>query len=279
MAFQEKNQVGRRNFIKNISAATAILLSGNTSFLSAQEVLDVQNKVVLRFAVASDLHYGQPDTQFEEMTQKLIRQINQFHQDNNLSFCVLNGDIIHNEKAYLAIAKQKINNLQIPYFVTRGNHDMVDASYWKEVWNTPLNNDWASKDYAILLGDSSNEKGEYLSPDLIWLEKKLTQYQSKKQVFIFIHIPQIKFTNNCIDTPAFVELIKKYPNVKAVFHGHDHALDTVYMKEQVPFIFDSHAGGNWGTKYNGFRVVELLNDGTLITYMMNPTEKINLTKI
>lgn len=120
---------------------------------------------------------------------------------------------------------------------------------------------------------------EYLSPNLIWLENKLTQYQSKKQVFIFIHIPQIKFTNNCIDTPDFVALIKKYPNVNAVFHGHDHALDTVYMREQIPYIFDSHAGGNWGTKYNGFRVAELLKDGTIITYMMNPTEKINQTTL
>jgi hypothetical protein len=34
-------------------------------------------------------------------------------------------------------------------------------------------------------------------------------------------------------------------------------------------------GGNWGTPYKGFRVVEVLKDGTLQSYMMNPTQKIN----
>jgi hypothetical protein len=213
------------------------------------------------------------------MTDKVISQINLFHQSIPLSFSVLNGDLIHNEKSLLPIAKQKMDGLQMPYFVTRGNHDMVTESFWKEVWNSPLNNVWELKEHAIILADSSNEKGEYLSPDLVWLEKELKAFQSKKNVFLFIHIPQIKFTKNCIETPAFWELIKKYPNIKAIFHGHDHDLDTVFMKESIPFIFDSHAGGNWGTNYNGFRVVELMKDGSLITYIMNPTAKLNEAKI
>jgi 3',5'-cyclic AMP phosphodiesterase CpdA len=279
MSIIKEKHLGRRNFIKSISSATAILLTGNISILSAQEVWGQQSNVVLRFAVASDFHYGQEKTQFDEMVVKIITQINQFHKDSPLLFTVLNGDIIHNEKQLLPIAKQKIDGLLMPYFVTRGNHDMVTGSFWQEVWNTPLNNVREFKEHAIILADSSNEKGEYLSPDLVWLEKELKAFQTKKNVFLFVHIPQIKFTKNCIDTPAFWELIKKYPNIKAVFHGHDHDLDTVFMKESIPFIFDSHAGGNWGTKYNGFRVVELLKDGSLITYIMNPTEKLNLSKI
>jgi hypothetical protein len=57
-------------------------------------------------------------------------------------------------------------------------------------------------------------------------------------------------------------------------HGHEHDQDGVKMIDNIPFMFDSHVGGNWGTPYRGFRVVELLNDGTLISYMMNPTEKL-----
>ena len=47
------------------------------------------------------------------------------------------------------------------------------------------------------------------------------------------------------------------------------------MNGKIPYLFDSHIGGNWGTAYKGFRVVELMDDGSLITYMMNPTEKMN----
>jgi hypothetical protein len=46
------------------------------------------------------------------------------------------------------------------------------------------------------------------------------------------------------------------------------------MVDNIPFMFDSHVGGSWGTPYKGFRVLELLSDGTLLTYMMNPTEKL-----
>jgi hypothetical protein len=48
------------------------------------------------------------------------------------------------------------------------------------------------------------------------------------------------------------------------------------MRDNIPFLFDSHFGGNWGTNYKGFRVVELLKDHSMLTYLMNPTEKINL---
>ena len=48
--------------------------------------------------MASDVHYGQPDTPFEKMTETVINQINLFHQQSRLDFCVMNGDLIHNEK-------------------------------------------------------------------------------------------------------------------------------------------------------------------------------------
>ena len=47
------------------------------------------------------------------------------------------------------------------------------------------------------------------------------------------------------------------------------------MIESVPYMFDSHIGGSWGTAYKGFRVVELTKDNSILTYIMNPIEKIN----
>jgi hypothetical protein len=41
------------------------------------------------------------------------------------------------------------------------------------------------------------------------------------------------------------------------------------MHGKIPFYFDAHIGGNWGTAYKGFRVVELMQDGSLATYMLN----------
>ena len=272
----EKNfkDQSRRLFIRQISLASALLLSGKITDLSAEEVYGLKSKVKLRFVVASDFHYGQPDTAFNEMTEKVISQINLFNKTNKLNFCVINGDIIHNEKSFLPLVKKKIDQLDVPYFVTRGNHDMVTSEFWNEVWKMPLNHSFETKDAAFILADTSNEQGTYVSPDLVLLESKLEQYKNKKNVFLILHIPQAKWTKHAIDTPDFFTLIKKYPNIRAGLHGHEHDQDGVKMVNNIPFLFDSHVGGNWGTPYNGFRVLELLSDGTLLTYMMNPTEKL-----
>jgi Icc protein len=265
----------RRSFIRNISMATAFFMTGKVGRISAEEVYDFRKKVALRFVVASDAHYGQPKTLFDELIDKMTSQVNSFHQSNPLDFCVINGDIIHNEKPLMPLAKQKLDQLSMPYYVTRGNHDMLSDAEWKTTWNTPLNQAVVVKKTALLLGDTSNEKGEYLSPDLNWLKDSLDKHSKRKQVFLFLHIPQAKWTANGIETPAFFELVKNYPNIKAVFHGHEHDQDSVRMRDNIPYLFDSHIGGNWGTEYKGFRVVELMNDGSMITYMMNPVDRIN----
>ena len=266
--------LSRRKFIHQISFASAILLGGNIQALSAQDVNALKKKVRLRFAVASDAHYGQPDTPFEAMMDTIIQKINGFHQENPLDFCVMNGDIIHNERQFMPQAKQKLDQFTMPFYVTRGNHDMVSADYWQEVWGSPLNHQVEVKKSLVLLGDTATEAGKYVSPDLEWLKGQLDAHKNTKNIFLFLHIPQAKWTKNGIETPAFFELIKHYPNIRAVFHGHEHDQDGVQLVGNLPFLFDSHVGGSWGTPHMGFRVVELLNDGTLITYLMNPTDKL-----
>jgi predicted phosphodiesterase len=272
---KNQDQISRRHFVKNISFASAFFMGGGFQSISAQDVDALKDQVKMRFAVASDAHYGQPDTPYEAMMDTIIEKINLFHGSNPLDFCVMNGDIVHDEKSFLAQAKQKIDGLKVPYFVTRGNHDKCSSDYWEQVWNMPLNHQKVVKNSLVLLGDTSNEQGTYVSPDLAWLEAQLEANKKRKNIFLFLHIPQAKWTKNGIETPAFFELIKKYPNIRAVFHGHEHDQDGVQMIGKLPFLFDSHIGGSWGTPHKGFRVVELLNSGTVITYLMDPTVKKN----
>jgi predicted phosphodiesterase len=265
----ESLQNSRRSFIKQVSFASILLASGKLNSISAAELFDQKDNVVLRFVVASDSHYGQPNTDYQAMMDKVVDQINLYHLTNPLDATVVNGDIIHNESIFLAQAKERIDRLTMPWYVTRGNHDMVSAEFWNKTWGYPLNHQITVKGYPFILMDSSNEKGEYLSPDLVWLKESLDGFKKQKQVFLFVHIPQSKWTKNAIETPAFFELLAKYPNIKAVFHGHEHDQDGMKMQGEIPCYFDAHIGGNWGTDYKGFRVVELMKDGSLATYMVN----------
>ncbi|TAD86650.1 MAG: metallophosphoesterase [Bacteroidetes bacterium] len=265
----------RKQFIKSVSAAGTLLLAGGFVSLSAAEVFERRKKVRLRFIVASDGHYGQPQTPFDNYFNTFTEQANNFHSENPVDFCVINGDIIHDKPDFLDKAKTKIDNLVMPYYVTRGNHDMVSAANWNAVWNMALNHHAVVKNTALILADCSNEQGKYLSPDLEWMKKQLDKSYKLKNVFIFVHIPQAKWTANAIDTPQFFELLKAYKNIRCVFHGHEHDQDGVRIHNGIPFLFDAHIGGNWGTSYKGFRVVEIVNDNEVITYMMNPIDRTN----
>jgi hypothetical protein len=102
------------------------------------------------------------------------------------------------------------------------------------------------------------------------------RYQIELQnIFVFIHINPGKLTKHAVDCPELFEVFAKHKNIRAVFNGHDHDEESIKKRDNVPFVFDAHFGGNWGTSYRGFRVVELMKDNSLLTYIMNPVEKIN----
>jgi Icc protein len=267
-------KIARREFIKGLSVGAGLLIGGSFQKLSAAEIFSLRNKVKLRFLVASDSHYGQPDTDYEGMLDEFLKHANGFHQSQPFDFCVINGDIIHDEPRFMPEAKQKYDALKMPYYVTKGNHDKISNEAWNFIWQMPVNHQVNIKNNGVILVTTSNENGDYLSPDLAYLKWQLDASTGLKNVFLFVHIPQTKRTNNGIDTPAFFELLENYPNVKAIFHGHEHDQDGVSIKVDKPFIFDSHIGGSWGTDYRGFRVVELLKDNSMITYLMNPSEVI-----
>jgi DNA repair exonuclease SbcCD nuclease subunit len=263
----------RREFIKGLSYGAALVFGGTYQKLSANEIFNQRSNVKLRFLVASDSHYGQANTAYDAMLDEFLKEANLFHESNPLDFCVINGDIIHDEPKFMPEAKIKYDQLKVPY-VTKGNHDKISDGAWQTIWKMPVNHQVVMEKNSIILVTTSNEKGDYLSPDLGYLKTQLDASTKLKNVFLFVHIPQTKRTNNGIETPAFFELLENYSNVRAVFHGHEHDQDGISFKSDIPFIFDAHIGGSWGTKYKGFRVVELMKDKSLVTYMMNPREEI-----
>lgn len=265
----------RRDFIKHVSSASLVLMGGSVLRVTAAEANDLRKNSSLRFVIASDGHYGEKGTESDLYYETLIKNVSDFHSNHKLDFCVINGDIIHDEKDYLVLAKKRLDQLPVKYYVTKGNHDRVSDAYWNEVWGVSVNHDVQVKKNTLLLATTSNEKGEYLSPDLNWLKVKLEANKKQTNLFIFIHIPQANWAKNSIQTPAFFDLIKQYKNVRGVFHGHEHDQDGVKVFNNTPFMFDSHFGGSWGTTYRGFRVVELVKENSFLTYIMNPTEKIN----
>jgi len=268
--------MNRKDFFKLTVPATLLMTNGKiaraTDRLSSR--LPV-NEPVLRFVVASDGHYGLQGTPYKAYFSAFTAEVNRLHAKKPFACCIINGDIIHDDKQYFPGAKKALDELTPTYYVSQGNHDHATADEWKSIWNMPVNHDFSIGAHSFLIGTTSNEKGTYLCPDMRWLSGVMEKHKNQKNIFIFLHINPGKLTRHGVDCPELFTLLNKYRNVRAVFNGHDHDEDSIKVREAIPFVFDAHFGGNWGTEYLGFRVVELFEDNTISTYIHNPFKIIN----
>ncbi|HEY6977519.1 MAG TPA: metallophosphoesterase, partial [Chitinophagaceae bacterium] len=273
----------RRDFLKLTLRSAVVIGAGNSlqSFAANNFDLPSRDKIRLRFAVASDGHYGQPDTQYEPYHDEMISWINTEHKTRGINFTVINGDLFHNDINFLPQVKQKWDQLQMHYYVTHGNHDQTDESNWQKTWNMPWHFVFEEKDATFLVLNTADDKGQYICPDINWTKEQFSRYQSKKSLFIFMHITPFSWTKNGLPCPELVELFDKQNNLKAIFHGHDHDQDNVKEHNNKYYFFDSHVASNWGTLYRGYRIVEILKSGDILTYQMNPfaQQRVNINRV
>lgn len=257
----------RRLFIKQLGSVIILSACGKKGN-SAPDV--IHSPVKLRFSVASDWHYGEPNTDYIKHFNNLLEGFREFNANTPSEFFVMNGDIIHNDSAYLSPAASLLKTIHPRLYVTQGNHDRVTEQVWRDTWGISFNHDVVIKDQAILMGTTSNITGAQLCPDLAWFERKLEHYKNAQNIFIFLHIYPYYEHVGCNE---FKELLARYPNVRAVFNGHDHNDEGIKTMGNVPFMFDGRVGGSWGLFDRQFRVVELTEDNTLVTYLMSPWQK------
>lgn len=233
----------------------------------------------LRFAIASDGHYGEEITDYKKNYSDFVNAANEFNKVNKIDFFVINGDIIHNDKEFFQPAKNALDNLSMKYYVSKGNHDAATPEEWLTIWGQPMNYDFTIDNNAFLILSTSDLEGTYLCPDLSWLENKLKEHKEKENIFLFMHINPVAQTKFAVECDQILSLLAEYKNVKAVFNGHDHDHDEIMIKNNIPFVFDGRFGGSWGLDYRGFRVVEIDQNNTISTYMMTPLNKINTTAL
>jgi hypothetical protein len=225
--------------------------------------------LALRFAVASDGHFGQADADYEADYDRLITSLNKEYEKSGLDFVVLNGDLFHNDPEYVYPLEKKLKKLEMPWYVVRGNHDRMDEAGWKETWGYGSNFSFEMGEYAFVIASTSNVSGEYICADDNWLWDELDKYQFKKGVFVFMHIPPRKWGEAGINCPKVLNCLESHSNVMAVFNGHEHNEDGMKVGNNIPYFFDAHFGGNWGTDYKGFRLVEVSKQGMMHTWEYN----------
>ena len=264
--------LSRRQFISTGFKSLVMISAAGImqSFSAEKHPLPAKGKIRLRFAIASDGHFGQPKTPYEALHDEMVHWLNREKKDRGLDFSFINGDILHDDASYLPAVKKSFDRLNMPYYVSHGNHDHVEEAVWLQAFGQPWHYSFEKKKVPFLVLNTAEISGKYSCPDLQWTEKELQRFAAAPALFVFMHITPLTWTDNGIDCPELIRLFEKHPNVKAVFHGHDHDQDSVKEHNGKPYFFDSHIGGSWGTAYRGYRVVEVLKDGSILSYQMNP---------
>lgn len=250
------------------------------SFSNKDFFLPAEKDIALRFVIASDGHYGQEATDYDLHHNNMVGWLNN-ELKRGADFAFINGDLFHNDPQYLLPVKQKWDGLQMPYHVSHGNHDQTGFDNWKNVWGTDVNYSFDKDDCGFIVLNTATEQGDYACADAAIAKEYLEKYAHKKHVFVFMHITPVKWTGGGIDCPEIVALFSQQKNLRVIFHGHDHDIDSVKEKNGKHYFFDSHIAGNWGTEYRGYRVVEVLKSGTILTYQMNAAieKQVNKNKI
>jgi DNA repair exonuclease SbcCD nuclease subunit len=278
----------RRSFIQRLTALATIPFF-STEKLFARPAFDINQtrgkSPKLRFALASDGHYGQPDTESDKHFEDLVNWLNDDHSIKPLDFVIFNGDLVHDDPNLLNKVKSAyFDKLHFPYYAVPGNHDRCTTQQWKTVFGYEDNHHFEFDNIGIIMANTSNPKGEYVGPDNAYLRNALEKYKSKVTVFVVLHIPPHQWLPQetfFSDSPQTVSLLHQYPNIKAVFHGHDHSLDGVRYTQKLPHFFDGHFGGNWGTEYKGYRIVEISDKDEIFSYQVNASKSpvINKTQL
>ena len=291
----KKQDYSRRDLLKlcGVTAGVSALSPVPCSIAAA---LSDPEKPNFRFAIASDLHFGQKETAFAENIPLLISRLNREKVDRGLDAVFLNGDIVHDSStAYEAVKTNYLTKLNTTYYAIKGNHDYVDGKKgsagesWETIWGYPRNHVVSIKKLTFILADTSAQRqaSEYLPADIDWLEEQLDARKQDAAIFVFMHIAQRKpgvqgwpkfgvgldNDEHAKAGEAVMTLLESYKNVRAVFHGHDHDSVSRYVSEKKPYFFDSHVGGSFGNRI-GYRIVEIQADKSIATYQYNMQDSI-----
>ena len=295
----KKQDFSRRDLLKlcGVTAGVSALSPIPRSIAAA---LGDSEKPIFRFAIASDLHFGQEGTAYAENIPLLIANLNTEKVAKGLDVVFLNGDMVHDStKAYEVLKTNHLSKLQTPYFTIKGNHDYLDGEKgspgesWEKIWGYPRNHVVRIDNLTFILADTTADRqaSDYLPADIDWLREQLEARKHDEAIFVFLHIAQRKQGVQGWPTfgvglnnderaeagEAVMTLLESYKNVRAIFHGHDHNSVGRHVSAGKPYFFDSHIGGSFGNKI-GYRIVEMQADKSMVTYQYNMQDSIILNQ-
>lgn len=152
---------------------------------------------------------------------------------------LITGDVTESGKVEgYQLFLEEVKNLEIPYRLIAGNHDEFDN--FCEILGAPeqsadigpfiqhVTNEYPVRLIGIDTTHPDHVNGELCQKKLDWLDQKLRE-DPEKPTAIFMHHPPFEtgiWWMDCLGIldgiEAFTEILKRHPQIKAIFCGHVH---------------------------------------------------------
>ncbi|MCL2727981.1 MAG: PQQ-binding-like beta-propeller repeat protein, partial [Bacteroidales bacterium] len=207
----------------------------------------------LIFALLADTHIGS-GTSIEDLS-KCIEDINAQPQ---IQFAILAGDITEfGSDEELALAKETIGKLKVPWYIVPGNHD----TKWSESGCNSFNRLFGASGFSfvshgfLFAGSNSGPNmrmGNAQVPreDLVWLDSLVKATPKEMPIIYIVHNPMDKSLANWDQ----VFDILKQGNIVLTLGGHWHA-NTFHVNDGVPGVLSRAviAGG----RETGYNIIKI----------------------
>jgi len=193
----------------------------NVNQKNADLLLQQDKHDTIRIAFTGDSH------RFFDELDDFVGAVNNSNENNPIDFVVHVGDIADFglPQQYLW-GNSKLLNLDIPYLVLLGNHDLVGnggLAYSEMFGDYDFSFIYNNTKFVFVNTNSREFNFNGQVPDLNWMINELEPDDDFKKAVVLFHVPPsgADFDQSLAD--SFHEIMAKYNNVLLAIHGHAHS--------------------------------------------------------
>ena len=202
------------------------------------------------------------------------------------AFIFVTGDLVDNPEDSLqdAVYRARIAELKSPVYVLPGNHDYRGFTREKQAEYIARRGydrfSFRDRGCAFIGIDSNCIKDgaeEAEKEQWAWLERELSAAKGCRYTFVFLHCPVIRermdepedyFNFSMEKRERYIDLFKR-AGVDIVFAGHTHQ-EYDSAVEGIRFVTAGPVGNALGHGTPGYNVVDVKEDGVVVTYVPTP---------
>ena len=217
-----------------------------------------------RFAFISDTHIGSPNGAAEEDLRRTVADINEL---KGVDFVVLTGDITElGTNKELALAKQILDSLKVPYYIIPGNHD----TGWSESGGLSFTKTFGSDKFYFqhkgihFIGCASGpyvrmSDGHVPRDAVNWMSAQMQKIKKNEPVIFLNHYPLDNGLDNWYEV---IDLLKERNTILALC-GHGHA-NRIVQAEDIPSVM-GRSNLRAKAAEGGYNLVDVRTDSILFT--------------